>query len=74
MPSGGFLHPVGDLHWGYLLGLGRCPLVWVIGLGSKARGSSGSDGFCRVAGRLQICTARVLDFVDRSYQTIFPIY
>lgn len=54
---------MGDLHWGYLLGLGRRPLVWVIGLGSKARGSSGSDGFCGVAGRLQIRATRVLDII-----------
>lgn len=73
MASDGPLHPMGHVHWGYSAGMGRRTVVWFIGLGSKARGSPSLDGIHGMAGGLQVCAARVLDFVDRSCEKIISV-
>lgn len=65
---------MGRVHWGHSPCVGRRTVVWVIGLESKTGGSPGIDGFHGMAGGLQICVARLLDFVDRSRKKIFSIY
>ena len=64
---------MGGLHSGYLAGVGWCHLVWVNGVGSKARSSPGPDGVLCVAGSLQICFTRILVSIHRSDQKVLSI-
>lgn len=51
-------------------GLGRCILVRVTGLGSKARSRPGFDGVWCLVGSLPICFSCILVYIYRGHQTV----
>lgn len=65
---------MGNVRGSHFAGLGRRHLVWVSGMGSKAGGNSGSDGFWCMAGSLPACFTRILVFIHKRHQAVISVY